>query len=79
VSHQIPDRTAMTPETRKFLEMVLGEFAVIHKLTEIMSKQEAVESLLNLLEVGAIKLGYDEELEQLSIIRQGDFEWVAVH
>ena len=79
MSQQIPDRTAMTPETRKFLETVLGELAVIHKLTEIMSKQEAVESLLNLLEVGAIKLGYDEELEQLSIIRQGDFEWVAVH
>jgi hypothetical protein len=79
MSQQTPDRTALTPDTRKFLETVLGELAVIHKLTEIMSKQEAVESLLKLLEAGAIKLGYDDELEELSIILQGDFEWVALH
>ena len=81
MSQQIPDLNALTPDTRQFLEPILSDLAQIHNLTDHMSEKDAVESLLNLLQAGFIKLGYAEDADGMhfSIVLPDDLEVVAVH
>lgn len=78
MSERVLDLKAVTPEAREYLEKVLGGLAKANNLTAHMSKKEAVESLLSLLQAGFIKLHYDDEAEEFSIVLPYDFEVVTV-
>jgi hypothetical protein len=78
MSKQIPDMNALTPDTLQFLEAILGELAKSNGLTAHMSKKDAVESLMELLKAGFIKLHYDDDAEEFFIVPVGGIEFVTL-